>query len=360
MLADARVVKAVFSCSWKESHDGRPSSRSGPSATGSRHEIRRTVTETDNLFSAMTHPPQSTTAAHRCGQHEPALGGQIIVNGTTTFALMVRLSRSAIRPWERWSRIWATTGLSCRSRSSSAIRCIAETEVSDLKESRSRPCGHCHLPAQTDQPAKAKYCRCLHAAWCRGGRHEVALAAFVPNDRPDRMEKPARIVARTRADPSTLRIPSPCRQSRRRERRSPRLVPAISGKKGAAVPHHLDSSLVEDLRAVLDAGLDGLVLPKAEGGISVAALAAIAPDKADIAHRDRETPAYFQLDSYAAVRQSLLGLTWGPRIYRLRSERQAPHTMKTAAMPDLTNFGALADAVRGPCRRCRGDRNGLS
>lgn len=55
------------------------------------HEIRRTVTETDNLlFSTMTHNPQPLhidLEAARASEF-----GQILVNGTFTFALMVGLS----------------------------------------------------------------------------------------------------------------------------------------------------------------------------------------------------------------------------------------------------------------------------
>ena len=55
------------------------------------HEIRRTVTETDNLlFSVMTHNPQPLpldAEAARASEY-----GRILVNGTYTFALMVGLS----------------------------------------------------------------------------------------------------------------------------------------------------------------------------------------------------------------------------------------------------------------------------
>ena len=55
------------------------------------HEIRRTVTETDNLlFSVMTHNPQPLhidAEAARASEF-----GQILVNGTFTFALMIGLS----------------------------------------------------------------------------------------------------------------------------------------------------------------------------------------------------------------------------------------------------------------------------
>jgi acyl dehydratase len=55
------------------------------------HEIRRTVTETDNLlFSAMTHNPQPIHIdADYAAKSE---FGRILVNGTFTFALLVGLS----------------------------------------------------------------------------------------------------------------------------------------------------------------------------------------------------------------------------------------------------------------------------
>ncbi len=62
-------------------------------AVGDRieHPIRRTVTETDNLmFSCMTHNPQPLhldAEAARASEF-----GQILVNGTFTFALMIGLS----------------------------------------------------------------------------------------------------------------------------------------------------------------------------------------------------------------------------------------------------------------------------
>lgn len=58
-----------------------------------RHEVRRTVTETDNLlFSTMTHNPQPLHIdAEYAAKSE---FGRIIVNGTFTFALMVGLSVS--------------------------------------------------------------------------------------------------------------------------------------------------------------------------------------------------------------------------------------------------------------------------
>ena len=55
------------------------------------HEIRRTVTETDNLlFSTMTHNPQPLHLDAEAARTSEF--GRILVNGTFTFALMVGLS----------------------------------------------------------------------------------------------------------------------------------------------------------------------------------------------------------------------------------------------------------------------------
>ncbi len=55
------------------------------------HEIRRTVTETDNLlFTVMTHNPQPLHLDAEAAKASEF--GQILVNGTFTFSLMVGLS----------------------------------------------------------------------------------------------------------------------------------------------------------------------------------------------------------------------------------------------------------------------------
>jgi acyl dehydratase len=55
------------------------------------HEIRRTVTETDNLlFSVMTHNPQPLHIDLEAAKASEF--GQILVNGTFTFALMIGLT----------------------------------------------------------------------------------------------------------------------------------------------------------------------------------------------------------------------------------------------------------------------------
>lgn len=101
------------------------------------HPIRRTVTETDNLlFSTMTHNPQPLhldVEAARASEF-----GQILVNSTFTFALMVGLSVAE-----------TTLGTMVANLSfdkvvtpspvfiGDTMRCA--TEVADRRESRSRP-----------------------------------------------------------------------------------------------------------------------------------------------------------------------------------------------------------------------------
>lgn len=101
------------------------------------HDIRRTVTETDNLlFSTMTHNPQPLhldAEAARASEF-----GQILVNGTFTFALMVGLSVGDTT----LGTLVANLGYDKLIMPNpvfigDTLRC--ESEVTDLKESRSRP-----------------------------------------------------------------------------------------------------------------------------------------------------------------------------------------------------------------------------
>ena len=101
------------------------------------HEIRRTVTETDNLlFSVMTHNPQPLhidAEAARASEF-----GQILVNGTFTFALMVGLSVGDTT----LGTLVANLGYDKLVMPKPVFlgdTLRAETEVIALKESKSRP-----------------------------------------------------------------------------------------------------------------------------------------------------------------------------------------------------------------------------
>lgn len=101
------------------------------------HEIRRTVTETDNLlFSTMTHNPQPLHLDAEAAKASEF--GQILVNGTFTFALMVGLSVGD-----------TTLGVLVANLGYDKLvmpkpvfigdTLRAETEVVEMKQSRSRP-----------------------------------------------------------------------------------------------------------------------------------------------------------------------------------------------------------------------------
>lgn len=101
------------------------------------HEIRRTVTETDNLlFSVMTHNPQPLhldVEAARASEF-----GQILVNGTFTFALMIGLSVGDTT----LGTLVANLGYDKLSMPKPVFigdTMRAETEVVEVRESRSRP-----------------------------------------------------------------------------------------------------------------------------------------------------------------------------------------------------------------------------
>ncbi|WP_018898101.1 CoA ester lyase [Rhizobium sp. 2MFCol3.1] len=174
---------------------------------------------------------------------------------------------------------------------------------------------------------------------------------FVPGDRPDRMQKALESSADAlildledsvapQAKPAARTAVASFLQSAERKAR---LFVRISA---------LDSGLAEDdVRAILDAKPDALVLPKAAGSASVTALVAMAPD-IPILPIATETPAaIFQLGSYAAVRQSLLGLTWGaedlPAAIGATSARNedGSYTQPYELARSLTLFAAHAAGV---------------
>ena len=101
------------------------------------HEIRRTVTETDNLlFSTMTHNPQPLHLDAEAAKASEF--GRILVNGTFTLALMVGLSVGETT----LGTLVANLGYDKLVHPRPVFigdTMRAETEVAELKESRSRP-----------------------------------------------------------------------------------------------------------------------------------------------------------------------------------------------------------------------------
>ncbi len=127
------------------------------------HEIRRTVTETDNLlFSTMTHNPQPLHLDAEAAKASEF--GRILVNGTFTFALMIGLSVGDTTLGTLVANLgYDKLVMPAPVFIGDTLR--AASEVVELKESRTRPNAgivtFAHtLTSQRDEVV----CRCLRSA----------------------------------------------------------------------------------------------------------------------------------------------------------------------------------------------------
>ncbi|MEM6826990.1 MAG: MaoC family dehydratase [Pseudomonadota bacterium] len=127
------------------------------------HDIRRTVTETDNLlFSTMTHNPQplhlDVEAAKQSGF------GQILVNSTFTFSLLVGLSVGDTTLGTLVANLGFNNVVTPKPVFvGDTLR--AETEVKELKESQSRPeAGIVTFTHELFNQRDEVVCRCERAA----------------------------------------------------------------------------------------------------------------------------------------------------------------------------------------------------
>ncbi|KQN05072.1 MaoC family dehydratase [Sphingomonas sp. Leaf25] len=127
------------------------------------HDIRRTVTETDNLlFSCMTHNPQPLHLDAEAAKASEF--GRILVNGTFTFALLVGLSVGDTTLGTLVANLgYNDVVMPHPVFIGDTLR--ASTEVSALKDSRSRPTAGIVTFAHTltNQRDEA-VCRCLRTA----------------------------------------------------------------------------------------------------------------------------------------------------------------------------------------------------
>ena len=137
---------------------------------------------------------------------------------------------------------------------------------------------------------------------------------FVPGDRPDRMEK----ALGAGADALILDLEDAVAPANKQVARHEvaHFLNQHNEMRILVRVNPLDSPENEkDLNAVLPSHPDGIVLPKAEGGASVAELAKRLTERgnatAQVLAIATETPAaIFQLGSYGGAKR-LLGLTWG-------------------------------------------------
>ena len=128
-----------------------------------QHEIRRTVTETDNLLmSTLTHNPQPLhldIEAARASEF-----GQILVNGTFTFALMVGLSVGDTTLGTLVANLgYDKVVMPKPVFIGDTLR--AETEVTELKSSKSRPnAGIVTFTHRLVNQRDEVVCQCLRSA----------------------------------------------------------------------------------------------------------------------------------------------------------------------------------------------------
>jgi acyl dehydratase len=131
------------------------------------HEIRRTVTETDNLlFSTMTHNPQPLHIDAEAAKASEF--GQILVNGTFTFALMIGLSVGDTT----LGTLIANLGYDKLVHPKPVFigdTMRAETQVTDLKPSQSRPgAGIVTFTHRLINQRDEITCQCLRMALLKG------------------------------------------------------------------------------------------------------------------------------------------------------------------------------------------------
>ena len=176
---------------------------------------------------------------------------------------------------------------------------------------------------------------------------------FVPGDRPERMAKAVGMGA----DGLILDLEdavAPDAKARAREEVARFLAqPREAGVRLFVRINPVDGPLAaDDLAAILPARPDGIVLPKAEGLVSLHALAARGVTHIPILPIATETPmALFRLHEYAGSPLPLAGLTWGaedlPAAIGAATSREADggYTAPYQFARSLTLFGAHAAAV---------------
>jgi len=131
------------------------------------HEIRRTVTETDNLlFSTITHNPQPLHIDLEAAKESEF--GQILVNGTFTFALMIGLSVGDTT----LGTLVANLGYDKLIMPKPVFigdMLRGETEITDLKPSKSRPgAGIVTFTHRLLNQRDEVVCQCLRMALIKG------------------------------------------------------------------------------------------------------------------------------------------------------------------------------------------------
>jgi citrate lyase subunit beta/citryl-CoA lyase len=179
---------------------------------------------------------------------------------------------------------------------------------------------------------------------------------FVPGDRPERMEK----ALGSGADALILDLEDAVATAKKAEARE--AIAAFLARPDRRLPlfvriNPLDSGMADDdLAAVVPVRPDGIMVPKAEGAVTIADLDArltrLGDERALILPIATETPrAIFMLGSYGGVTPRLAGLTWGaedlPAAIGATTSREADgrYTAPYEMARSLTLFAAHAAGV---------------
>lgn len=177
---------------------------------------------------------------------------------------------------------------------------------------------------------------------------------FVPGDRPDRMEK----ALASGADVVILDLEDSVEFSQKTEARRA-VTEFLNANPSASLwvrINALDSAEADkDLAAILPARPDGIVLPKAEGGASVAELTRRLTERGNVMTMilpiATETPAaIFELGSYGGVKR-LAGLAWGAEDLSsfvgaiTAREEEGGYTAPYEVVRSLCLFGAASAGV---------------
>ncbi len=288
----------------------------------------------------MTHNPQPLHLDAEAAKASEF--GQILVNGTFTFSLMVGLSVGDTT----LGTLVANLGYDKLVMPKPVFigdTMRAETEIVELRQSRSRPDrGHRHLPARTLQPAQRNG---LPVPALRARFPEAAMRLrsllFVPGDRPIAWKKRLRLGADALI--SISRIPSRSRTSPRPARRSPPSSPRPEARSRSsfASTRSIAGFWTTILPRSSKAGPDGLVLPKAEGAASVDHLSARATPGLPIpADRNRDPCGDFPAWLLCRRGRYAAGASPGARKTCRQPSARSAHATRQAATPRPMNSRA--------------------
>ena len=369
-------------------------SRISSSATTIPHRLTRTVTQMDNmLFSNMTLNPQPLHIdAHFCATETE--WGKPLMNSLFTLGLMIGIS---VNDTTVGTTI-ANLGMTDVKFPASALRGRhGECDDGDRRkrESKSRPdagiVDFVHRAYKQDGTLVAE-CRRQAFMRKRPAERADALAALRAGRQPEKLEKALDIRRRCAAH-----RPGGFGCARRQGRRAASHAPASSlstryarnGRASIVRVNGLTTGLIEaDLDGVMDAGPDGIMLPKAVGGADVSHLGAkLAVREAEFGLADGATrilaiatenaAGIFALGTFAGASHRLTGLTWGGEDLsadlgaEANRDDDGAYTEPYRLARALTLFGAAAagvdainsvytnfrdmDGLRAECREARRD-----